>query len=46
MNFVGDGEISHADVKKLILTGKVAIGKERYQIIERSQLIGWGVLTA
>ena len=46
INFVGDGEISHEDVVKLLRTGKVAIGQERYKIVERSQLIGWGVLTA
>jgi hypothetical protein len=45
-NFVGDGEISHADVTKLVRMGRVAIGQERYAIVERRDLVKWGVLNA
>ncbi len=44
VNFLGDGDISQASINKLLRTGKVAIGKERTQIIERKQLAAWGVL--
>jgi hypothetical protein len=44
MNFVGDSEISRKDVMLLIQTGKIALGKERTQLIERSQLVKWGLL--
>jgi hypothetical protein len=45
-NFVGDGEISHADVTNLVRWGKVAIGQERYAIVERRDLVKWGILKA
>jgi hypothetical protein len=43
-NFLGDGAISTASLKWLLRTGKIAVGKERTQIIEREQLRAWGVL--
>ncbi|MFA5457653.1 MAG: hypothetical protein WC261_08500 [Synergistaceae bacterium] len=44
INFQGDGAITPASVKWLLRTGKVAVGKERVQLIERKQLLRWGVL--
>jgi len=44
INFQGDGAITPASVKWLLRTGKVAVGKERVQLIERKQLQRWGVL--
>jgi hypothetical protein len=44
INFRGDGAISPASLKWLLRTGKVAVGKERVQLIERDQLRKWGVL--
>lgn len=44
INFQGDGAISPASLKWLLRTGKVAVGKERVQLIERDQLRRWGVL--
>ncbi len=44
VNFQGDGDISSESVRWLLRSGKVAIGKERTQIIERKQLAAWGVL--
>lgn len=42
---MGDGEISPEDIKKLVRWGKVPIGQERYMIVERSQLVKWGILS-
>lgn len=44
MNFVGDGEISQADANKVLRSGKIAIGQERVMILDRAQLIKWGIL--
>lgn len=44
MNFVGDGEISPDDVKRLLRAGRVPLGKERTMIVDREQLVRWGVL--
>ncbi len=44
VNFLGDGDVSEASVRWLLRSGKVAIGRERTQIIERIQLAAWGVL--
>ncbi len=44
INFLGDGAISTASLKWLHRTGKIAVGKERTQIIERQQLKAWGIL--
>lgn len=46
VNFMGDGEISSEDINKLVRWGKIPIGQERYMIIERSQLVKWGILKA
>jgi len=43
-NFMGDNEITQRDIQWCIHTGKVAVGKERTQIIDRSQLIAWGLI--
>ncbi len=44
VNFKADGDISDASLKWLLRSGKIAIGKERTQLIERKQLAAWGVL--
>lgn len=44
MNFVADGTISADSVKWLLRSGKVPIGWERTQLIEREQLKKWGIL--
>lgn len=44
MNFVADGAISANSVKWLLRSGKVPIGRERTQLIERAQLTKWGIL--
>jgi len=41
---MGDNEITQRDIQWCIHTGKVAVGKERTQIIDRSQLIAWGLI--
>ena len=43
-NFMTDGAISADSIKWLLRSGKVPIGKERTQLIEREQLRRWGVL--
>jgi hypothetical protein len=44
INFQHDGAISSESLKWIMRTGKVAIGKERTQLIDRIQLRRWGVL--
>ena len=44
INFVNDGDITRSDVNRLIQTGKIPVGKERTQIVERAQLERWGIL--
>jgi len=44
MNFVGDGEVSHAAANKIVQTGKIAVGQERSLILDREQLIKWGAI--
>jgi hypothetical protein len=43
-NFMSDGAISADSIKWLLRSGKVPIGKERTQLIDREQLSKWGVL--
>ena len=43
-NFMADGAISADSVKWLLRSGKVPIGRERTQLIERAQLKKWGIL--
>jgi hypothetical protein len=43
-NFQSDGAISADSIKWLLRSGKVPIGKERTQLIDREQLRNWGVL--
>jgi len=43
-NFMADAAISAESIKWLLRSGKVPIGKERTQLIEREQLRKWGVL--
>ena len=43
-NFMADGAISADSVKWLLRSGKVPIGQERTQLIEREQLRKWGIL--
>jgi len=43
-NFMSDGAISADSIKWLLRSGKVPIGKERTQLIDREQLRKWGVL--
>jgi hypothetical protein len=43
-NFMSDGVISADSIKWLLRSGKVPIGKERTQLIDREQLSRWGVL--
>ena len=43
-NFMSDGVISADSIKWLLRSGKVPIGKERTQLIDREQLRKWGVL--
>jgi hypothetical protein len=43
-NFMSDGVISADSIKWLLRSGKVPIGKERTQLIDREQLSKWGVL--
>jgi hypothetical protein len=44
INFLGDGAISKKSYEWVLQTGKIAAGKERSQIIERTQLKAWGIL--
>jgi len=46
INFLGDRAISTKSYQWVLRTGKIAVGKERTQIIERSQLAAWGILIA
>jgi len=43
-NFMTDGAISADSIKWLLRSGKVPIGRERTQLIDREQLRRWGVL--
>jgi hypothetical protein len=44
INFMMDGAISSKSINWLLRSGKVPIGRERSQLIDRSQLAKWGVL--
>ena len=44
INFMNDGDVSTDSVKWLLRSGKVPIGRERTQLIERAQLKKWGIL--
>lgn len=41
-NWVGDGVITFADMKKIIDSGKVQKGKERETLVIYSSLKAWG----
>ena len=43
-NFMTDGAISADSIKWLLRSGKVPIGRERTQLIDREQLRKWGIL--
>lgn len=44
INFMMDGDISSKSVNWLLRSGKVPVGRERTQLIDRAQLAKWGVL--
>ena len=46
INFVGDGDISMKAVRWVLRTGKMAVGQERVMLVDRAQLIRWGLLEA
>jgi hypothetical protein len=43
-NFIGDGDLAHADITELVRLGKIAAGQERDVIIERRDLVKWGTI--
>lgn len=43
-NFIGDGDLTHTDITKLVRLGKVAAGQERHALIERRDLVKWGIM--